>query len=412
MPEWLGSLLSRYGYPIVFVGVLLENAGIPVPGETILLAAGFLAHQGLFSLPWVIGLAVVAAILGDNVGYWIGRVGGRALAERYGPLAGLTPARLVALEAFFARHGAKTVFFARFITGVRVFAALFAGISRLPWWSFLVYNAAGALTWATAVCLAGALFGQSWDLLHRWVGRAGLFAVGAIVAVALVGLGRRYWPNLLAQAERWVPAVLTLREVILVGANLAAFALFVKITEDVVTRESTEFDRIVSLTVHRWAGPPLDRVMQGFSTIGSAAVVLPIVGLVIAWAVKRKDRRAAATLTAVTVVTEGVNVGVKWVLQRVRPSLWAVGTLHSYSFPSGHAMAAVAIYGMAAVVAVRLGPRLARPAAVGIPILALLIGVSRVYLGVHWPTDVLAGFAAGAFLLSGGVYLLYGREAR
>ena len=296
MPEWLGSLLSQYGYPIVFLGVLLENAGVPVPGETILLAAGFLAHQGLFSLPWVIGLAVVAAILGDNVGYWIGRIGGRPLAERYGSLVGLTRTRLITLDAFFARHGAKTVFFARFITGVRVFAALFAGISRLPWRWFLLYNAAGALTWASAVGLAGALFGQSWDLLHRWIGRAGLFAVGVIVAVALVMVGRRHWSSLLAKTEQWVPAALTVREVILVGANLAAIGLFAKIAEDVVNRESTAFDSAVSLALHRLADPRLDRIMELVSAIGSAAVVLPIVVSVVAWSMKRKDARADAPL--------------------------------------------------------------------------------------------------------------------
>ncbi len=410
MPEWLVSLLSQYGYAIVFLGVFLENAGVPVPGETVLLAAGFLAHQGIFSLPWVIGLAVVAAILGDNGGYWIGRVGGRPLAERYGPVVGLTSTRLAALDTFFTRHGAKTVFFARFVTGVRVFAALFAGISRLPWRWFLFYNAAGALTWATAVALAGDLFGQSWDLLHRWIGRAGLFAVGVIVAVALVSLSRRFWSRLIAKAERWVPAALTLRELILVGANLAAVGLFVKIAEDVVTRESTAFDRAVNLALNRLADPPLDRVMQVFSTIGSAPIVLPIVVLVIAWCVKRNDYRAAATLAAVAVATEGLNAILKLAFHRVRPSLWAVATLHSYTFPSGHAMAAVAIYGMAAVLAVRLWPGVARPAEIGMPVLALLIGVSRVYLGVHWPTDVLAGFAAGAFILSGGVYVLYRRE--
>lgn len=413
MPEWLRLALSQYGYPIVFLGVLLENAGVPVPGETILLAAGFLAHQGLFSLPWVIALAVAAAILGDNVGYWVGHRGGRTLAERYGPLVGLTPARLAALDTFFTRHGAKTVFFARFVTGVRVFAALFAGISRLPWRWFLLYNAAGALTWATTVALAGYLFGQSWDLLHRWAGRAGLFAVAVVVAVALIVVGQRYWSRLLAKAERWVPAALTVREVILVGANLVAAGLFVKVAEDVVTRESTAFDRTVSLALHQLANPALERVMRAFSTIGSAPVVLPIVVLVVAWCLKRKDYRAAATFAAVAMATEGLNAVLKVAFQRARPSLWTVATLHAYSFPSGHAMAAVAIYGMVAIVAVRLRPRAARPAEIGMPLLALLIGVSRVYLGVHWATDVLAGFAAGAFLLSGGVYFLYrDREAR
>src|SRR5262249_60858856 len=133
-----------------------------------------------------------------------------------------------------------------------------------------------------------------------------------------------------------------------VGANLAAIGLFVKIAEDVVTRESTLFDRTVSVAVHRLADPSLDRVMQGFSTIGSAAVVLPTVALMVAWAVKRKDSRAAATLIAVAVTTEGLNTILKAAFQRARPSLWTVAVLHSYSFPSGHAMAAVAIYGMAA----------------------------------------------------------------
>jgi len=133
MPEWLRLALSQYGYAIVFLGVLLENAGVPVPGETILLAAGFLAHQGLFSLPWVITLAVAAAILGDNAGYWVGRCSGRPVAERSVPLVGLTPARLTALDTFFTRHGAKTVFLARFVTGVRVFAALFAASPGCTW---------------------------------------------------------------------------------------------------------------------------------------------------------------------------------------------------------------------------------------------------------------------------------------
>src|SRR5262249_41681654 len=145
--------------------------------------------------------------------------------------------------------------------------------------------------------------------------------------------------------------------------------LFVKIAEDVVTREATVFDRTVSLALHRAANPPLDRIMQLFSTVGSAAVVLPVVALVMAWSVMRKDSRAAATFAAVTLVTEGLNTTLKLTFQRVRPSLWAVATLHSYSFPSGHATAAVAIYGMAAVVAVRLRPSLARPAAIGMPVL-------------------------------------------
>src|SRR5438094_9722162 len=110
MPALLANLLARYGYAIVFLGVFLESAGVPVPGETVLLAAGFFASQGTFALPWVIGLGIGAAILGDNVGYWIGRRAGRPLVERYGRLVGLTPGRNAACDAYYLRHRYRPVF--------------------------------------------------------------------------------------------------------------------------------------------------------------------------------------------------------------------------------------------------------------------------------------------------------------
>src|SRR6266852_1391693 len=220
MPESLALVLARYGYFVVFFGVFLENAGLPVPGETVLLAAAFFPHQGTLSLPWVIGVAVIAAILGDNLGYWIGRRGGRPLAARHGKLVGLTPARLAALEDFFNRHGPKTIFLARFVTGLRVFAALFAGMSQLPWSRFVFYNATGAVTWATAVGVAGYLFGGSWDLLHRWLGRAGLFGIGLAIALVVLTLAGRHWSRLAAVVEAWRPAALARRELVLAAATL------------------------------------------------------------------------------------------------------------------------------------------------------------------------------------------------
>lgn len=406
MPEWLTTLLGRYGYAVIFVGVLLESAGVPVPGETVLLGGAFFAQQGIFRLPWVIGLAIAAAILGDNLGYWIGHQGGRQLAERHGRLVGLTPARLATLDAFFAQHGAKTVFFGRFVSGLRVFAAFFAGMNRLPWPRFLLYNAAGAVAWATTVGLVGYLFGQSWALLERWVGRAGLFVAGLAVALVLIGLVYRHRRRLVTALEARLPAALTLRELMLALANLGVVALFAKIAEDVVQRESVGFDQVVSLALHRLATPPLDLIMRAFTVIGSAPLVLAVLLAVIVWSLRRRDRRAAGALLAVAAGTEGLNVVLKFAFHRPRPSLWALVALHGYSFPSGHAMAAVAIYGMVAVVVARLQPGLRKPVAVLAPLLVLLIGASRVYLGAHWPTDVLAGFAAGAFVLAAGVYVL------
>lgn len=185
------ALLIDYSYVIVFLGVLLENAGVPVAGETVLLAAAFFAAQDVFSLGWVIGVAVAGAILGDNIGYWIGRRVGRPAAERHGRWIGLTPARLAVLDAFFRRHGAKSVFFARFVTILRIYGALVAGMGRLPWSRFLLYNAAGALTWATAVGLAGYLFGESWEGVRRWLGRLGLVALALVAALLVVAVAHR-----------------------------------------------------------------------------------------------------------------------------------------------------------------------------------------------------------------------------
>src|SRR5712664_1692664 len=171
---------------------MLENAGVPVPGETILLAAGFFAAQGHFHLWMVMAIAAFGAMLGDNAGYVIGRGVGRAALERYGRYILLTRRRLRKLDKFFARHGDKTILVARFVSGLRVFAALFAGAARMPWRKFVVYNMAGAILWAVAITLLGFFFGQSWELLHRWLGRAGLIVgLAVLLAVVLVKVWRR-----------------------------------------------------------------------------------------------------------------------------------------------------------------------------------------------------------------------------
>jgi membrane protein DedA with SNARE-associated domain len=191
VPAWIIDLFARYGYAVVFVGVFLENSGVPVPGETALLAGGALAHAGRLSLSWVIVTAVCGATLGDNVGFWIGRRGGRTLAERYGAHVGLTRRRLVQFDRFFDRHGAKTVFIARFVTGLRVACAVLAGGSGMPWRTFLFYNATGAVAWATAVGVAGYLLGQSWNLLVEWIGRTSLAALVIVVLTAILVARRR-----------------------------------------------------------------------------------------------------------------------------------------------------------------------------------------------------------------------------
>jgi membrane protein DedA with SNARE-associated domain len=191
VPEWLLDLFARYGYGVVFFGVLLENAGVPVPGETALLAGAALAHIGRLSLVWVIVTAVVGASLGDNIGFYIGRRGGRGLADRHGSKIGLTPDRLRQFDEFFDRYGAPTVFLARFITGLRVVGAVLAGGSTISWSSFFFYNITGAIVWSTLIGLAGYSLAYSWQTLEQWVGRSGIAALLIVILVGAVAYIRR-----------------------------------------------------------------------------------------------------------------------------------------------------------------------------------------------------------------------------
>ena len=193
MPEWIVDLFARYGYAAVFVGVFLENSGLPVPGETALLAGAALSHYGRLALPWVIVTAMMAAILGDNLGFLLGRRFGRGFLERHGRRVGLTAPRLAMFDRFVQRHGARTIFIARFVTGLRVFGAVLAGASDLPWPTFLFWNATGAVAWSITFGVVGYALGQSWDTLERWIGRSGLIAFAIVAAAAVVAVlrGRR-----------------------------------------------------------------------------------------------------------------------------------------------------------------------------------------------------------------------------
>jgi membrane protein DedA with SNARE-associated domain len=153
--------IVTYRLGALFVAVALESAGVPVPGETSLIATSALASQGYFDIGMVIIIAAMAAIVGDNAGYWAGRWGGRQLLGRSALIRRYAERVLPKAEQFFAHHGGPAVFLARFIAGLRVGAAWMAGMSRMDWRRFLLWNGAGGVVWATVVGLAGYLLGHA-----------------------------------------------------------------------------------------------------------------------------------------------------------------------------------------------------------------------------------------------------------
>lgn len=152
----LQNALNILGYPAVAIFVMIESSGIPFPGETILLLAAFYsAVDHHLQLPIVIACAAVGAIVGDNIGYSVGRTGGKALVERYGHYIFIKQRHLERAERFFAKHGDKTVFFGRFIAVLRAWAAFLAGVNKMHWRTFFIYNAAGGIVWATIYGVLG-----------------------------------------------------------------------------------------------------------------------------------------------------------------------------------------------------------------------------------------------------------------
>ncbi len=180
----VNHLVEVSGYPLLGLLVMAESGGVPVPGETALIVGGVLASHGTLQIEFVIAVAAAAAIVGDNIGYYIGRRGGRWLLQRPGPFHEQRLRVLETGEPFFARHGPKAVFFGRFILGLRTWASWLAGATHMRWRTFVLWNALGGICWATGVGLLAYFVGRSADNL---ITTFGIFGLAALVIAAVVG---------------------------------------------------------------------------------------------------------------------------------------------------------------------------------------------------------------------------------
>jgi membrane protein DedA with SNARE-associated domain len=179
------DFFTNHGLPLLFVVVMLESFGLPLPGETALIIFGVLASQGDYDIVEVIAIAAAAAIIGDNLGYWlIGRLGGRKLFERNRWLKRWSDTALPRAERIMQRHGGKAVFFGRFVAILRFTAAWIAGLGRMHWWKFLFWNAAGGIAWAVTFGLLAYYGGKAAaDIVAKY----GAFAAGGVVVLAVAG---------------------------------------------------------------------------------------------------------------------------------------------------------------------------------------------------------------------------------
>lgn len=436
LAETLSGLASPWAYLLVAVLAALEASaflGLFVPGELAVLAGGYVAFQGRAALGWMVFAAALGAIVGDSIGYEIGSHFGPRLREsRFGRRIGA--ARWARAEAELSEHGGRAVFVGRFIGILRALVPAVAGASAMPYRKFLVANVLGGVVWAGGFVLLGFVAGGSYRTAQHYAGRAGLLLTAVVLVLAVVvAVGRwiaRHPERLRALAERNAnrPRIRALRgryrrqldfalrrlrpgqalgltlTIQFVALGLFGWA-FGAVVQDVLGRDDLFLldGPVTSYAVsHRvdW----LTALMKVISLLGSSVVLIPlvlVVGLYLRW--REKTWSAMAILGGALVGSVALYDLIKPVVGRARPDVGQlVATATGFSFPSGHAAQATAVFGgLALVVSASLHTWNARVAVwVGAVALVILIGFSRVYLGVHWISDVVGGYALGALWLT------------
>jgi membrane protein DedA with SNARE-associated domain/membrane-associated phospholipid phosphatase len=430
--EDISNTLGAWTYLLVGVFAFAETGafvGLVVPGETVMLLGGAVAGQGAIDVYLLIAIAWFSAWLGDTTSFFIGRRLGRDFVLRNGPRVGISRERFERVEDYFDRHGGKTIFIGRFISLVRAFAPFIAGSSGMRYRAFVPYSILGTGLWATAHILVGYFFSRSIETAAKYAGKgAFLLATFIVLVVAitvavralrveenrrraarwmeahaatrwLVRLVRRFSPQLGFLWDRVTPGGTFGLEFTSLMATLAV-SLFVLVAYTVIVSGEpgpTPGDRTAFEIVEHLRADWLVHVAKVVTALGSAAVVLPLALLCGGFlAVRGRWAEVGVLAAGLALVVIGAHE-IKDAVGRPRPLGGLVGTSGS-SFPSAHAAYSTFYVWLAVTVVVRLRPGMARGAAViaaGIA-LAALIGLSRVYLGVHYLSDVNAGWALGA----------------
>ncbi|MHB0980832.1 MAG: phosphatase PAP2 family protein [Thermoleophilia bacterium] len=435
--DFFTRVAGDWGLWIVFAVVFLETSamiGLLVPGETTVLLAGALASQGVLDIGDLVAVVCVAAVLGDSVGYLLGRRLGRDFLLRHSRLFRIKPHHVERTEGFFIRHGGKTILFGRWVGFLRSLGPFIAGSARMHYGRFVAYDVLGAVSWGITVTILGYVFGRSYHMAERWLGRVSLFLlISILVGVALVFLGRWLWARrealgrladgltdrvlgwraVRAVRRRFEPQIAWLLRRFspsrayglgvttgLLLSLLLAWA-FGNILEGVVGREPiTVLDRTVARTLHDHAVPWLTSAMIVITSFGGGWVLVLVAFVVTAALVWRRRWGEGLVLLTATSGAAFLNAMLKLLIQRPRPEfLEPLITVGGYSFPSGHASASAAFFMTLGLLAAGWVRRWETRVYVLLGAIGaiLLIGFSRLYLGVHYLSDVLAGYALGAF---------------
>jgi membrane protein DedA with SNARE-associated domain len=434
--EEISNALGAWTYLLVGFFAFAETGafiGLVVPGETTMLLGGAVAGQGAIDIYLLIAIAWFAAWMGDTTSFFIGRRLGREFVLRHGPRVGISHERFEKVEDYFARHGGKTIFIGRWISLVRALAPFIAGSSGMRYRDFVPYSVLGTGLWASAHILVGYFFSRSVETGAEYAGK-GAFLLGALIVVVggsiflyrhfrvpenrreavrwmeahaatrwLVALGRRYRPQFQFLWDRVTPGgtfgleFTSLMAVLAVSLFvLVAYAVLVGREPGATPGDVTAFDLAERLRTGWFTD-----FTKAFTFLGSGAFTwgLAIVCAALLGA-RRRWAEVGVLLAGMTLTQIGI-VEIKDAVDRPRPD-GGLASASGSAFPSGHAAHSVLYVWLAVTIVLRLRPGMARGAAVVTSgfALTILVGLSRVYLNVHYLSDVSGGWALGAACFS------------
>nr|ALS91060.1 SNARE associated Golgi protein [uncultured bacterium] len=433
MIEWLVDLAGRlggWGYLLVFLIVMLECQpllGLFMPGETLVVLSGFLAGQGAFDLSLVIATVALAAIVGDSIGYELGRRLGRGWLLHYGPWFGVRPTHLARVEDFLGRHGGKSVFLSHFLHLLRALMPFIAGAGHMPYRRFVFYNTFGCFLWAATFAILGFFFGESWELLHRWAGRAGALLGALFLLVLAAGwvwqwiarneielrerwqrwLARprvtawrtRYAAHLDALVAKFTPAgYLALH--LLIGAGALLFVSWIlggALFRSADWHPLLQLDDRIAAWFQEHGTPAIVGIARK-TTLAGSPVVLALGSLGVAVWLFIKQRWSGLLLLG-AVMIGGAMLGLLLQALDQEPAFFRASKLilPADRFPSPHALGAALFYGVVALLVAHRA-RLLRWSALAFllaGLITLVVVLSRIYLGAHYLSNVVAAVAVG-----------------
>lgn len=406
--------MDHYGYWVLFFGLMVELVAFGIPTEVLMSYAGLLVFEG--RLNWLMSILAsgIGSVIGMTVSYGIGYKLGAPFFEKYGSRIHLGPERLKKTSAWFERYGNKLLLVAYFIPGVRHVTGYFSGITRIPFRTYMVYAYSGAFIWVSTFISLGKVLGPKWEQFHYTITKYLLIA--GIVAAALLILAymyRKYKRQLfeftvtaLKKGEKTFRSLGRVKLLIVIssGVFLLLFAVMMGLIQDFLANEFAEFDTVASYIVHVIFDETWVRWMSGFALLASYPVLVPLIAFSFGWVLRRgKDRvLESGFLILVLIGGELWGEGLRRIFHRTGP------TDIPYTFPSEQALITVIYLGFIAFLVARHlhGIWVRYAVFLAVIVVSFLVGLSRIYFHLQYPSDVVAGYVFGGVWLSLNIVLL------